>query len=240
MPSGERAKDVLSRRRRNRSEDDEEESLAGLEDSQSEASMPSDAEGEDMVAGDSDVADQDAAMGHIKASDQSDIQTSSSHQQPKARSKGSRTSRKAKDTPTEQEASRGQGTSFQGTADTDIMMNGLQLSDKAVEGETIEFDQMAADQDKPVPKREEATGDRRRSEQENYRKKRDADPTFIPNRGNFFMHDARIPEQRGFGPQGRGRGRGRGGVGGPFSPATYVYHGQLGQAAWRCPPSLHY
>lgn len=204
-------------------EEDEEESLAGLEDSQSEASMPSDAEGEDVAAGDSDVAEQNAAVGDTIASDQSDKQISSSPQQPKARSKNSRASRKAKDKPTEQEASQGQKSSFQGTADTDIMMNGLQLSDKAVEGETVEFDEMAANQDKPVPKRGDTAEDRRRNEQENYRKKRDADPTFIPNRGNFFMHDARIPEQRGFGPQGRGRGRGRGGIGGPFSPAKYVY-----------------
>lgn len=73
----------------------------------------------------------------------------------------------------------------------------------------------------------EAPFERRRREHEEYRKKRDEDPAFVPNRGAFFMHDHRHagPAANGFRPFGRGalrggRGRGRGGIGGPFAPVT--------------------
>lgn len=77
---------------------------------------------------------------------------------------------------------------------------------------------------------QEAPFERRRREHEEYRKKRDEDPAFVPNRGAFFMHDHRHagPAANGFRPFGRGgalrggRGRGRGGFGGPFSPVQYA------------------
>ncbi|KAK6530135.1 hypothetical protein TWF694_003504 [Orbilia ellipsospora] len=51
--------------------------------------------------------------------------------------------------------------------------------------------------------------ERKRREAEEYRKKRDADPAFVPNRGAFFMHDHRSEAAgaNGFRPFGRGRGR---------------------------------
>ncbi|KAF3932226.1 hypothetical protein ABW20_dc0110360 [Dactylellina cionopaga] len=51
--------------------------------------------------------------------------------------------------------------------------------------------------------------ERKRREAEEYRKKRDADPAFVPNRGAFFMHDHRSDSSgaNGFRPFGRGRGR---------------------------------
>ena len=67
--------------------------------------------------------------------------------------------------------------------------------------------------------------DRRRREHEEYKKKRDSDPTFIPNRGGFFMHDARIPDQRGFSSFSKGRGRGRGSTGAPTAVGAYVTSG---------------
>lgn len=74
---------------------------------------------------------------------------------------------------------------------------------------------------------QEAPFERRRREHEEYRKKRDEDPAFVPNRGAFFMHDHRHagPAANGFRPFGRGalrggRGRGRGGIGGPFAPVN--------------------
>jgi len=224
MASGERVKDSLSRRRRNRAESDEEESVAGTGDSQSEASIASDADDGGEISEEDDVADHGRTepMDH---SEQPKSETSGSQSQskPKARSRRAKGSRKAKDTSIEQDTSRGQEPTFQETADTDIMNHGLKVPAETAAGETLEFGQMTAGQDRSAPRRGENNGDKRGHEQEDYKKKRDADPTFIPNRGNFFMHDARIPEQRGFGPQGRGRGRGRGAIGGPYSPATYVY-----------------
>ncbi|KAK6515067.1 hypothetical protein TWF506_007418 [Arthrobotrys conoides] len=51
--------------------------------------------------------------------------------------------------------------------------------------------------------------ERKRREADEYRKKRDADPAFVPNRGAFFMHDHRSESAggNGFRPFGRGRGR---------------------------------
>lgn len=57
---------------------------------------------------------------------------------------------------------------------------------------------------------QETVFEKRRREHEEYRKKRDADPAFVPNRGAFFMHDHRSGAggANGFRPFGRGRGRG--------------------------------
>jgi hypothetical protein len=70
----------------------------------------------------------------------------------------------------------------------------------------------------------EAPYERRRREHEEYKKKRDQDPAFVPNRGAFFMHDHRHagPAANGFRPFGRGRGRGRAGIGGPYAPIKYA------------------
>lgn len=70
--------------------------------------------------------------------------------------------------------------------------------------------------------------ERRRREHDEYRRRRDEDPSFVPNRGAFFMHDHRHagPSANGFRPFGRGgRGRGRGGgIGGPFAPFHQQVH----------------
>ncbi len=59
---------------------------------------------------------------------------------------------------------------------------------------------------------------RRRNENDDYKRRRDEDPAFVPNRGAFFMHDSRQapgPPGSTFRPFGRGRGRGaRGGFAG--------------------------
>ncbi|KAL8940336.1 MAG: hypothetical protein Q9211_002330 [Gyalolechia sp. 1 TL-2023] len=114
------------------------------------------------------------------------------------------------------------------TNDTAAMMNGLKLGEDVDEVEEIHFDDLArasearaaASVSAPVATVIQPTSninDRRRQEHEEYRKRRDADPSFVPNRGGFFMHDHRslAPGQNGFRPFGRGRGRGRGVVGGP-------------------------
>ncbi|TDZ26675.1 hypothetical protein Cob_v000370 [Colletotrichum orbiculare MAFF 240422] len=70
--------------------------------------------------------------------------------------------------------------------------------------------------------------ERRRREHEEYKRRRDEDPAFVPNRGAFFMHDHRHagPSANGFRPFGRGRGRGgaRGGaIGGPYAPMNQLH-----------------
>ena len=103
--------------------------------------------------------------------------------------------------------------------DTETMMNGLKIEADA-EGNSVNFEDMAhvsADPESHQPKAADGqvsvTGtDKGRRDHEEYKKRRDEDPAFVPNRGVFFMHDHRssAPGQNGFRPFGRGRGRGRG------------------------------
>lgn len=123
-----------------------------------------------------------------------------------------------------------------GTTDMDMMLNGLNISDQNGNAEGVQYEDLRDDPDiqEPSPvvvkstahmdQPQELPHERRRREHEEYRKKRDADPAFVPNRGAFFMHDHRHsgPAANGFRPFGRGRGRGRPGIGGPFAPAKYV------------------
>ncbi|ROT35525.1 hypothetical protein SODALDRAFT_363364 [Sodiomyces alkalinus F11] len=133
-------------------------------------------------------------------------------------------------------------------SDTQLMTHGIPIADK-VDGDGLEShvedaavskpSSVPAPQDAPAPplvpngplvvssnsapkQPAEPVGERRRREHEEYRRRRDEDPAFVPNRGAFFMHDHRHagPAANGFRPFGRGRGRGRGGgaIGGPFAP----------------------
>ena len=119
-------------------------------------------------------------------------------------------------------------------ADTEAMMNGMKIASNGADADEINFDdadeqveasatQMVDQEGSNTLDRTESLGERRRREHEEYKKKRDEDPAFVPNRGGFFMHDHRsaAPGQNGFRPSGRGRGgRGRGGIGGTFPPVT--------------------
>lgn len=118
--------------------------------------------------------------------------------------------------------------------DTEAMMNGLRVSGEIEDAGTNFEDLGKQPEEKPqqgvVPEGPAETltsdniGERRRREHEEYKKKRDADPAFVPNRGVFFMHDHRsaAPGQNGFRPFGRGRGRGRGPMGGPYPSSRYA------------------
>lgn len=122
------------------------------------------------------------------------------------------------------------------TSDTVAMMNGLKIDEYTDEAEEIHFDDMnsasQAQANGPAPTQVAAVipltanvAEQRRQEHEEYKRRRDADPAFVPNRGGFFMHDHRsmAPGQNGFRPFGKGRGRGRGAFGGPSSIARYVH-----------------
>ncbi|KAI1823419.1 hypothetical protein F4861DRAFT_531628 [Xylaria intraflava] len=125
-------------------------------------------------------------------------------------------------------------------SDTGSMLNGLSISnqDAPVQGVVKDAPESPAKAPAPIVVSSNSVpapggdgsqgppGDRRRNEHEEYRRKRDEDPSFVPNRGAFFMHDHRHtgPSANGFRPFGRAsRGRGRG-IGGPFSPTNYSVH----------------
>ncbi|KFY89440.1 hypothetical protein V498_06450 [Pseudogymnoascus sp. VKM F-4517 (FW-2822)] len=126
-----------------------------------------------------------------------------------------------------------------GSTDTEMMLNGLERSKDFDNIESTSYDDLS-NAPKPIPSQPvivkstaimdqpvETPVERRRREHEDYKKKRDEDPAFVPNRGAFFMHDHRHsgPAANGFRPFGRGRGGrggGRGGFGGPFAPANYM------------------
>lgn len=123
-----------------------------------------------------------------------------------------------------------------GTSDMDMMLNGLKISDQNGDVEGLRYDDLREDEEilEPSPAVVKSTAqmdlpqeppfERRRREHEEYKKKRDADPAFVPNRGAFFMHDHRHsgPAANGFRPFGRARGRGRPGIGGPFAPSSQM------------------
>lgn len=213
-----RRKDIIASRRRVDDEGEEEGSVVagGEDDSLSEGSAISDAD-DDADAEGSDTSDVNTperrsnalkadTNGHPKAANGTVDQTVGPSKMPS------------------------------GTAamtDTEAMMNGLNIADDVDAAEGLDFDNMneqphASDpqgnpaQNQEPAGRSETLADRRRREHEEYKKKRDADPAFVPNRGGFFMHDHRsaAPGQNGFRPFGRGRGRGRGGLGGPLVPTT--------------------
>ncbi|KAF2091900.1 hypothetical protein K490DRAFT_70624 [Saccharata proteae CBS 121410] len=188
-------------RRRRRDAEDDEGAIERADDSQSEASYLSE---EDADADASDLSDLDSVA-----------TTNGASKQTNGLSKAAPPS-----------------TTFTPMADTEAMMNGLKVADTDegidfadLDGQVSQKAPAVAQATVPQPaggKQPETLADRRRREHEEYKKKRDEDPAFIPNRGAFFMHDHRSPApgQNGFRPYGRGRGRGRGAVGGPFSPAN--------------------
>lgn len=231
-------KKLFRRRRRLEDEGEDEGSITEhINDSQSEASLPSDDDGDaDDSLSETDVPDTAVEAiptgakrnGAVKPPKTSTIQQDTEPATP---------------TPTTKELP-----AHTTTEDTHVMMNGLHLSDRVEEAEALEFETV----DGPVPsttvateregeslldlgqesreEQEESFGDKKRREHEEYKQRREQDPAFIPNRGAFFMHDQRSSASgaNGFRPGRGGRGGARGGrggaIGGPFSPAKYVDH----------------
>ncbi|KAL9019923.1 MAG: hypothetical protein Q9185_002865 [Variospora sp. 1 TL-2023] len=212
---------VASRRRADEEAEDEEGStVAGVDDdSMSDASAISDAD-EDADAEGSEISDteihQVVNTTAIPAVNGRTTTATKESQPPNANSKMSSFAPMAKDTV--------------------AMMNGIKLADNDEEAVEIHFDDLGTNQAQaldPAPATTSAVvpptsnlAEKRRQEHEEYRKKRDADPAFVPNRGGFFMHDHRsmAPGQNGFRPFGRGRGRGRGVFGGPLPSASQPTH----------------
>lgn len=184
----------------------------GAEDSQSDISVPSDVD-EDADADNSDLSEVDssASLTDGKAKRKANGARD-------AKSRAEVTSRRVPSPPIARSDAH-----FTTTKDTEIMLNGLTIGDKAADDEVVDFETgQAVGAPAPAvaaPDRSETFAERKRREHEEYKKKRDSDPAFIPNRGAFFMHDQRSAHaQNGFRQFG-GRGGMRGGFGGPFAPA---------------------
>lgn len=226
MAAGRTLKSLISRRRRAGDEGEDEDGPVAVEDSQSEGSVGSDAEHDEVdgssVGGASGVQPSSADSAQVKRDTATNGSTTKKSR--KSRKKVAKTSKDASESPHEQ-------TSFKAMADTSAMMNGLRIGDVSpAQQEAVDFESMD-----PISNTETAPTvsnghavlpvERQKREHEEYRKKRDADPAFIPNRGNFFMHDTRghangqAPPFRGAW-QGRGRGRGGANVGGVFAPSN--------------------
>lgn len=212
-----RRKDLIKRRRRVEDDGEEEEgSVAAVieEDSMSEGSAVSDADDD----ADAEGSDGDDVASPIRDSSKDDP-VANGHEE-KSQNSGPQLSIGA-----------AQSSLTVKTSDTQAMMNGLQVS--GVEDIGVAFENMGEPvvhplqsiaQDQAETPNTNPIGERRRREHEEYKKKRDADPAFVPNRGGFFMHDHRsaAPGQNGFRPFGRGRGRGRGAMGGSLPSSRYA------------------
>jgi CASC3/Barentsz eIF4AIII binding len=216
MPSQPR-KDLLQQRRRARSDGDDEGSVINepFDDSASEASLPSDADDE------ADADYSDLSEGDVPATPGSDIRRAKVKTMTKPRSANQISSKE----PIPIKKSKSQG-AFQPVKDTQVMLNGLTISDNTEKSEPLDFDSAEKESDrqskesaKPKP---ETTSDKKIRDNEEYKRRLESDPAFIPTRGAFFMHDHRhnSPGHNGFRAMRGGRGRGRNGPPGPFPSST--------------------
>ena len=209
---------LIASRRRTDEDGEDEGSVAGLidDDSSSQASVVSDVDNDADADGES--------SGYSDAGTQRKIG--------KKKDEGDELRGEGNGQATEPAAVAKMPSFFASMADTEAMMNGMKITGRGDHADEINFDDTEEQQMESPPaqstehqglsalERTESLGERRRREHEEYKKKRDEDPAFVPNRGGFFMHDHRTtaPGQNGFRPSGRGRGgRGRG-IGGPVPP----------------------
>ncbi|KAL8784427.1 MAG: hypothetical protein Q9213_003950 [Squamulea squamosa] len=222
---GPRRKHLAASKRRADEEGEDEEGSVAAGDSMSEASGISDAD-DDADAEGSEISDVEMP--------------GASNQSPKDVVNGQTKPHSDGQYPVN--AARPKSSFADMTVDTAVMMNGLQLSEGMDEAEAIHYDDLARQSQAPavgngqgqapplasVTSPMSSMADKRRQEHEEYKKRRDADPAFVPNRGGFFMHDSRsvVLGRNGFRPfgNGRGRGRGRGNFGGTQSMASQASH----------------
>ncbi|CAL3967367.1 unnamed protein product [Diplocarpon coronariae] len=216
-------KDLAASRRRVEDEGDEEGALdAGIDDDSSEGSLLSEED-------DTHESDEVSTLGAAPAESPDSPRVRGSRQRLPHDDKGTSSNGVAA-------KSRQPRTNGNGTSDMDMMLNGLKISDRDGSAEELQYEDpgqveeiripspAVVDSNAQMDRPPEQPHERRRREHEEYKKKRDADPAFVPNRGAFFMHDHRHsgPAANGFRPFGRGRGQGRPGVGGPFAPSSQM------------------
>lgn len=219
MAAGRSLKALVGRRRRLDEEGEDEEGSVTVDDSQSEGSVLTDVEeGDDEEEAGSVIDGQAVSGANVSTVDGASEGTANG--KPAAKKSRKPRNRAGKKEAGEQtDGPADQANLFQATADTEVMMKGIKLAD-AGEG-AIQFGEM--DEPVHIPSgaqggtngngRGERPADRQKREQQDNKPKRTADPAFIPNRGNFFMHDTRgaangqgpLPN-RGLAARGRGRG----------------------------------
>jgi hypothetical protein len=217
MPSQPR-KGLLQQRRRPRHDADDEASVVNdtYDDSASEPSLPSDADD-----------DADADYSDLSEGDVPETSGSERHRdRPKTVTKHRSAILKSSSQPAPVRKAKSQG-AFRTVQDTDVMLNGLSIADDTKKSEPIDFEAaeiIAEQQEKGAVKAkpESSSSDKKVRDNEEYKRKLESDPAFIPTRGAFFMHDHRTDSsgQNGFRAMRGGRGRGRNGPMGPFPPAT--------------------
>lgn len=228
MAAGRALKGLVGRRRRVEEEGEEEDGPDMAENSQSEGSVLSDPEDDDESSVGAVTADgvpNQEAVGLEMASDGDRTADAQRGAKKHAGRKKQTLSAAGSSAP-----AGSQGDTFKVTEDTQAMIQGLSIGDQAAE-ETVDFESVSRrgsvaaplPSPRPANRNNEAAGYRQRQDHEDYRRKRDNDPAFIPNRGNFFMHDTRSNHgQGGMAVRGawgaRGRGRGGSNVGAPFPP----------------------
>jgi hypothetical protein len=207
-----RQKNMIARRRRAHDDDGEDDGslAAGMEDDSSQASLPSE-------------LDDDADGEGSDTSDQAPPKKNGVQKQPPDAPTPVAGNGRVPESTSPTKATAAFATAV---ADTEAMLNGMKVSENEGPVEEVDFESVVSStQQDPtsapaVGGKPETLAERRRREHEEYKRRRDADPAFVPNRGGFFMHDQRSSSagQNGFRTAGRGgRGRGRG-FGGPFSP----------------------
>lgn len=229
MAAGKARKTLAGRRRRVDEEGEEDDGPAMVENSQSEGSVLSDLEDDDQSSLGAGTVD-----GGVHNEDRQSEAGGNGEKVAGNARRGKRHSGRKKQAESAAGSSAPAQSSvgaFKVTEDTQAMMSGLRIGDQT-DGEAVDFESVsrrgsvaAPPSSKAANGHSEATGHRQRQDHEDYRRKRDADPAFIPNRGNFFMHDTRsnhgpgsLPGRGAWG--GRGRGRGGGNVGSAFSAAA--------------------
>jgi CASC3/Barentsz eIF4AIII binding len=212
MPTQRRANLLRSRRRTG---DDGEDVNEAIDDSQSDASAASDADVDD----DGDFSDLTEPEPNSTSK-----KRLAKHKMPPKHSISAGNSPTASFDAKLEPGSR----SFHAISDTEAMMNGLKISDDDSPPPAVDFDDAENEASQSAPESSKpanlvAPVEKKRMGHDEYKKKLETDPMFIPTRGNFFMHDERTAgQQNGLKPYGRGRGRGRVPPSGPFPQATYV------------------
>ncbi|KXT03054.1 hypothetical protein AC578_691 [Pseudocercospora eumusae] len=225
---------IASRRRRADEEGEDEEGPVLVEDSQSEGSVLSELDDDEVDA--SSLGDPSAVEGAAVGA--AEAGTNGASAVKKARKNRANKGKRRQDNqpaPVVVSSQAQSGAFNKAAGDTEAMMNGLSIRDQP-DQEVVDFENMGpngssapapAIQPAPIERKIDSPAVHQRRDHEEYKKKRDADPAFIPNRGNFFMHDTR--NHHGFGqPPMRGawnhRGRGRGALNaaGPFAPAAHA------------------